>query len=108
RMEEYQGACEYLTQAEREARSLVGNAELSSRAKKARDLAISSHEISLSDALRVLAWLRWAATASLPGFPPSARDIDSWVASMEVHGTQSERTAARHRAQFLRARIEGA
>lgn len=106
RMPEFTGAGEYLLEEEREARREVTRGELAERAEQARRFAIESKEVSLADGLRVLAWVRWASTAGIEGFPASHRDVDSWISTMEVHGTRDQRIAARHRAVFLRERLE--
>lgn len=103
---DFKGACSYLAAEERKARREVTRLELSETAQKAREFAVSSVEITMADALRVLGWARWAAAAGAPGFSMSIRDIDHWTATMEVHGTQDPKMAARHRATFLRERIE--
>lgn len=104
---EFMGACEYLLTEERKARREVTRLKLEERTKAAVKFAVESFEISLADALRVLAWVRWAASAGVGDIPVSSRDVDLWVSTMEVHGTQDPKTAARHRAVFLRERVEG-
>ena len=104
---EFMGACEYLIAEERKARREVTRLHLEDKTKQAVDFAVASAEISLADALRVLAWVRWSASAGVKGAPDSYRDVDLWVSTMEVHGTQDPKTAARHRAVFVRERIEG-
>ena len=103
---EFSGACEYLITEERKARREVTRQTLEEKTKAAIDFAVASAEISLADALRVLGWVRWAASAGIPGAPGSHRDVDLWVSTMEVHGTQDSQTAARHRAVFVRERLE--
>lgn len=102
---DFVGAAEYLIEEERKARKEVTMMELTEGALKARSYVEGTQEISLSDALRVLAWVRWAAAGGVSGFPRSQRTVDSWISTMEVHGTQDQRIAARHRAVFLRERI---
>ena len=104
---EFMGACDYLITEERKARREVTRLILEERTRAAVEFAVSSNEISLADALRVLAWIRWAATAGVGVAPASYRDVDLWVSTMEVHGTQDSKTAARHRAVFVRERVEG-
>lgn len=108
RLPELIGAAEYLMREERQARREVGRRELAERAFAAAEFAVRSQEISLADALRTLAWARWASAAGTPGFPSGARDVDAWVATMELHGTADPKAADRHRAAFLRQRLEGA
>lgn len=105
RLPEFTGAAEYLIDEERKARHEVTRHELEEKAGLAKNYVIQSQEVSLADALRILAWVRWAATAGVKGFPESQRDVDSWISTMEVHGTQDQRIAARHRAVFLRERL---
>lgn len=106
RLPEFLGACEYLIGEERQARREVTRLELQDRARQAAEFAISSAEIGLADALRVLGWVRWASAVSLPGYPEGHREVDAMISTMEVHGTQDQRTAARHRATFLRERLD--
>lgn len=103
---EFSGACEYLITEERKARREVTRLQLEDRTKAAVDFAVASADISLADALRVLGWVRWAASAGIQGAPSSHREVDLWVSTMEIHGTQDSQTAARHRAVFVRERIE--
>lgn len=103
---EFMGACEYLITEERNARREVSEDTLQDRTSRAIKFAVSSNEISLADALRVLAWIRWAATVGVGIAPVSYRDVDLWVSTMEVHGTQDPKIAARHRAVFVRERVE--
>lgn len=103
---EFLGACEYLIAEERKARREVTRARLEDRTRAAIDFAVASSEISLADALRVLGWVRWAASAGLDGAPTTHREVDLWVSTMEIHGTQDSQTAARHRAVFVRERLE--
>ncbi len=103
---EFMGACEYLIGEERRARREVTRLTLAERTAQAREVAIGSGQTSAADALRILAWLRWGASAGIPDAPASPREVDHWVATMEIHGTQDPATAARHRADFLRHRVE--
>lgn len=104
---EFKGACAYLIREERSARAEVGRKPLHQQAVEAAEFAVASQAMGVGDALRVLAWIRWASASELPGFAYSYRDVDTWVSTMEVHGTQDPDAAARHRAAFLRERIEG-
>lgn len=103
---EFVGACEYLLREEREARSAIGRAVLEERARKAAEFAIGSRAIGLADALRVLGWVRWAASAGIEGFPPTPREVDRWLTTLEVRGSSDSEVAARDRAAFLRNRVE--
>lgn len=104
RIHEFVGAAEYLVEEERKARAEISNDELAERADQARVYCLTAQEVSLADALRILAWIRWASATGIKGFPQSQRTVDSWISTMEVHGTQDHRIAARHRAVFLRDR----
>ena len=103
---EFIGACDYLAHEERMARREVTRATLQERTRAAIDFAIGASELSLADALRVLAWVRWAATAGVVSLEKGYRDVDQWVSTMEVHCTQDPKTASRHRAVFVRNRVE--
>ncbi|HVL39520.1 MAG TPA: hypothetical protein VM328_09040, partial [Fimbriimonadaceae bacterium] len=61
--------------------------------------------VSLADALRVLAWVRWGASAELRRFPISPRQIDSWLTTLEIRSSHDESTAARQRAAELREHL---
>lgn len=100
---EFTGACEYLLREEREARSSVGRDVLYDRAAQARDFALASRALSLADALRVLAWVRWASSAGFADFPPSPRVADVALTILEIRATVSEDHAATQRADALRS-----
>ncbi|HWD40073.1 MAG TPA: hypothetical protein VG944_14585 [Fimbriimonas sp.] len=101
--EDFAGACDYLLQEERRARRTVSADKLLEKANQAREFALSSRLVSLADALRVLAWIRWAACAEQPGFHVKTRDIDAALTVLEIRGSRREEAAARQRAQFLRS-----
>ncbi|MBL8064533.1 MAG: hypothetical protein JNM34_01620 [Chthonomonadaceae bacterium] len=103
---EFRGACEYLIQEERRARREVTRDTLHEKTRSAIQFAVASMDLSLAEALRVFAWVRWSASAGLTLGPVTPRDVDLWVSSMEVHGTQDSQTAARQRAVFVRNRVE--
>jgi protein arginine kinase len=103
---EFVGACDYLIDQERAARSEVTPAAVAERTRQAADFAIASTTISLTDALRVLAWVRWASSAGSLGSGRHPREVDSWLTTLEVRGTADEAKAARHRASFLRTHLE--
>lgn len=103
----FQGACDYLLREERLARSDVSREQILEKASSAAEFAITSMEISLADALRVLAWARWAAATGASGFPTSIRRVDEWMSQLEVRGTMDTKAANRYRATYLRARLEG-
>lgn len=106
-LQEFAGACDYLVREERKARQDVGWEKLIERANQARELALGSRSISLADALRVLAWIRWGATAQIPGFHLKPRAIDAALTDLEIRGTMKEEVAAKRRAETLRVAIEG-
>ena len=103
---EFVGACEYLLREERDARAEIGRGILEERARQAVDFAVASRSIGLADALRVLAWVRWASSAEIQGFPESPREVDRWLTMLEVRGNSDAEAAARERAAFLRNRVE--
>lgn len=103
---EFVGAVDYLIRAEREARQEISRTVLADRAKTAIDFAISSPTLSLAHSLRVLGWIRWAAGAEIPGLSFTARDVDSWLTVLEIRDTSDEDKSARHRADFLRTRLD--
>jgi protein arginine kinase len=105
RRSEFVGACEYLMKEEREARNAIGRDELESKANRARDFAITSRTISLADALRVLAWVRWAAFAGIPDFDYEPRTADGILTNLELRGSEGDR-ASHERAVFLRESLE--
>jgi protein arginine kinase len=98
------GAGEYLLEAERATRRELPANELARRAREAVRFAVRSTEMGLEDALKVLAWVRWAASASV--LPIDFRQVDLWVSTMEVRGSQEERVSMVERATFLRDRLE--
>lgn len=100
---EFTGACEYLIREEREARRTVNRVALTDRASQARDFAISSRRMSLADALRVLAWVRWAANSEIPGFALSPRDADALLTAFEPTHAPGEEQAGVQRSELLRA-----
>lgn len=102
---EFDGACRFLIERERAARESLSAAELRQKVRQAAEFAIRSVELSLADSLRILGWARWYAAAT-PGYEGRHREIDDWTSKMEVHGTQDPKVEARHRADFLRPRIE--
>lgn len=104
-MAPFVGACEYLIGKERDARREVPRDVLGESARAAADFAIASNQVTLADALRVLAWARWASAAGIEGFPASYRDVDQWVSILEIRSGHDESAAARHRAAFLRERL---
>ncbi len=104
--EDFVGACEYLLREERQARSSIERSHLQEKAEQARDFALSSRTISLADALRVLAWIRWGSSAGLSGFTKSPRTVDATLTTLEIRSTVVETDAARERSDSLRAALE--
>jgi len=100
--EEFTGACDYLMREERAARATIGRDALRERAVQARDFALGSRTVSLADALRVLGWVRWAASADVDGFPMGLRDVDAALTSLELRGSMPEEMASEQRATTLR------
>ena len=99
---EYGGACEYLMREERDARNSIGRETLEEKAKQALEFAVVSPTITLADALRVLAWARWAAIAGLDGFNFTSREVDTLLTTLEIKPGATESKAAQRRASFLR------
>lgn len=100
------GACNHLIREERLARSEVSPRDTLEKARGAIDYAVMSNQVSMRDALLVLGYVRWVAAIGLPEIGVTPRQVDGWVTEMEVFGTQSPTAAARHRADFLRGKIE--
>jgi hypothetical protein len=104
---EFSGACEYLLSEERLARRAVGRTILLERAMQAYEFAIGCPSISLADALRVLGWVRWAATEKLEGFTISTRDVDATLATLEHRAPSAGEDSGRARADSIRAMFSG-
>ena len=104
--EAFVGACDYLIHQEREARGELGIGHLDKAVAGVRDFAVSSRGLTLSDALRVIAWVRWASVAELPRVSVSTREVDSWLTTLELRGPVGDDRAAADRAVFLRERLE--
>jgi protein arginine kinase len=103
---EFSGACEYLLNEERAARRAVGRETLLERAQQAQEFAIGCPTISLADALRVLAWLRWAACDRIEGFRLSPRDVDATLATLELRVPSAGEASGRQRADSLRTMLQ--
>jgi protein arginine kinase len=101
------GACDYLVAQEREARKEFGMGHLDRKVSKVRDFAVSSRGLTLSDALRVIGWVRWGSVAELPSVRVSPRVVDSWLTTMELRGPTADERAEAERAVFMRERLEG-
>ncbi|MFY9234391.1 MAG: hypothetical protein WAO58_08015 [Fimbriimonadaceae bacterium] len=99
------GACEHLLREERIARREVSAETIAAKTRRALEFALPSRTLSLADALRVVAWIRWAACAGVPGHV-QPRLVDSWLIALEVPGLDGDFEAGRQRARFIRERIE--
>ena len=104
---EFMGACEYLISEERGARRTVGRDTLREKAAQAFDFVLGSPTVSLADALRVLAWSRWAASDGIEGFNLSPRDADATLATLELRTPSAGEASGRQRADALRSMLEG-
>lgn len=100
------GAVDYLVNAEREARALLGQEAIEIRARQAVEFAVASSTMALADALRILGWVRWASAAGVPGFPDSVRSVDMMLTRLELRGDSQDPKAAQYRADFLRKALE--
>ena len=103
--EEFVGACEYLMREEREARRSIPLAQVEEKATQARDFAHSSRRLSLADALRILAWVRWASSTGIKGFEKGPRAVDSVLTTLEIRSSVLEDDADRDRADSLRVAL---
>jgi protein arginine kinase len=99
---EFTGACEYLLTEERAARETLGRPLLEEKAGQAREFLYSSHSLALADALRVIAWARWASSIGWSGFPVGMRQVDNLLTSLELRTHTKEEHAAQRRAELLR------
>jgi len=99
---EFCGACEYLLVEERAARKAVGRDTLLERAQQAKNFVLGCPTISLADALRVLAWVRWAASDGIEGFNFSPREADAALASLEHRVPAAGEPSGRQTADSLR------
>lgn len=105
---EFVGAVDYLLDEERTARRGIDPAAVARKARQAAVFAVESRTLSLSDALRIMGYARWAATLGLPGFPSSPREVDRWLTQIELRASQAAAKAGEDRAAFLRTRLEKA
>lgn len=101
------GAAHYLIEQERLARAEVDSENLASIGRGVAEFAVSSRELSLADALRVLAFMRWGAAQNLPGYPATVREVDHQVSTLEIRSATDSAAAARERAHHLRPQLEG-
>jgi len=104
---EFVGAIDYLIREERTARSSFPEATLAGSIARARNFAVGSRSLSLSEALRVLAWVRLGASLGLTGMPGSPRTVDGWLTQIELRSPMSEQRASADRAAWLRSVLDG-
>ncbi len=104
---EFMGACDYLLQEERSARSSLGRPVLEDKASQALDFLQNSPSITLPDALRILGWARWAASIGWTTLPISPRQVDTLLTSLELRTHTKEEHAAQNRAELLRQALIG-
>ncbi len=103
--EEFIGACEYLMAEERTARRELGADVLREHVDRAVEFVRSNRSMSLGDAVRSLAWIRWAASAGVDGFEFGSRAVDSVLTLLEIRTTLREAHAAAQRADLLRREL---
>ncbi len=101
-LSEFFGACEYLIKEERQARSEISHVELSQRVETAIRFATTSRSLTLADALRVTAWVRWGTIEQVIPSRRSYREIDAWFPELALLETLEPEIAARERAAFFR------
>jgi len=99
---EFTGACEYLLTEERSARKSLGRSVLEEKASQAKEFLYTSHSLSLADALRVIAWARWASSIGWSGFPIAPRQVDRLLTALELRTHSKEEHAAQRRSELLR------
>jgi protein arginine kinase len=104
---DFVGACEYLLKEERDARRQIDRDHIEGRALQAIDLILTSRTVTLADALRLLAWLRWGAVAGVVPVARGPRDVDYWLANLEIHVGHDGETGGRTRADYLRRCLAG-
>lgn len=99
---EFIGACEYLLKEERAARASLGRTVLEEKASQALEFLYACHTLSLADALRILAWSRWATSIGWSKLPISPREVDTLLTTLELRTHIKEEHAAQRRADMLR------
>lgn len=99
---EFIGACEYLMREERAARETLGRSVLEEKATQALEFLYACHTLSLADALRILAWSRWAASIGWSRLRIAPREVDALLTSLELRTHIKEEHAAQRRADMLR------
>lgn len=103
---DFAGACEYLIREENLARTGISRITLHDRAERTREFILKSHSMGLADALRSLAWLRWASLAEIPGFDYAPREIDAALARLDLRSDANEAKGASRRLTILRTLVE--
>lgn len=99
---DFTGACEYLLREERDSRQEVGRDVLEEKAMRVHEFVFGSATLSLSDSLRVLAWIRWAALYGIQGFPRSPRVADRLLTMLEPQTRRDPERLAVERAAIIR------
>ena len=102
---EFSGAGEYLLMEERSARRAVGRDMLKEKAVQAQNFLLGCPTISLADALRVLAWARWAAVEGIEGFNTPPRQLDAALATIEHRAPMAGQSNGRQMADSMRQLI---
>jgi protein arginine kinase len=100
---DFTGACEYLLREERDSRQEVGRDALEDKAIRVHEFAFSSPSLGLSDSLRILAWIRWAALYGIAGFPRSPRVADWLLTMLEPQTRRDPEKLAVERANLIRS-----
>jgi protein arginine kinase len=95
--ERFRGAVSYFVEQEMEARRLVTEEALLRQARMVALYALRSHRLSLADSLRVISWIRWAATLPNKPISVSHRDVDTYSALIELEVDSLEPEASRAR-----------
>ncbi len=97
------GACEYLLREERDSRQEVGRDTLEEKAIRVHEFAMMSRTLSLSDSLRVLAWIRWASLYGIHGFPRGPRVADRLLTLLEPRIARDPEKLGVERADLIRS-----
>ena len=92
------GACDYLAAEERAARSEISTDERDDLAMRASDFLTVRREVTLAECVRALSWIRLAAG----GDAKRIRDVDMFLAALEVQSFADDRSVQRRRADSVR------
>jgi protein arginine kinase len=103
---DFVGACDYLLHEERDARDAVDDTALADKTDRALHFAMRSKTVTLADALRVLAWVRWASVRNLSAYALPGRQVDHYLTILELRSGKDDERSARHRAEFLRSSLQ--